>query len=82
VELIKLLKGKDVLVGAIDVADNAIETPEQVAETIRAAMKFVEPEKLFPCTNCGLAPMTMDIAYGKLAALAQGAALVRKELKG
>jgi 5-methyltetrahydropteroyltriglutamate--homocysteine methyltransferase len=81
-ELIKLLKGKDVLVGAIDVADNTIETPEQVAATIRAAMQFVEPEKLFPCTNCGLAPMTMDVAYGKLAALAQGAALVRKELKG
>ncbi|MGL4635615.1 MAG: methionine synthase [Beijerinckiaceae bacterium] len=81
-ELIQLLKGKDVLVGAIDVADNAIETPEQVAATIRAAMKFVAPEKLFPCTNCGLAPMTMDVAYGKLAALAQGAALVRKELRG
>ncbi len=81
-ELIKLLKGKDVLVGAIDVADNTIETPEQVAATIREAMQFVAPEKLFPCTNCGLAPMTMDVAYGKLAALAKGTALVRKELKG
>ncbi|MFM9975920.1 MAG: methionine synthase [Beijerinckiaceae bacterium] len=81
-ELIKLLKGKDVMVGAIDVASDAIETPEEVAATIRAAMAYVEPEKLFPCTNCGMAPMTSTVAYGKLAALAKGAAIVRKELKG
>jgi 5-methyltetrahydropteroyltriglutamate--homocysteine methyltransferase len=80
-DLIKLLKGKDVMVGAIDVASDIIETPEEVATTIRQAMQFVEPEKLFPCTNCGMAPMTSDIAYGKLAALTKGAALVRKELK-
>jgi 5-methyltetrahydropteroyltriglutamate--homocysteine methyltransferase len=80
-DLIKLLKGKDVLVGAIDVASDAIETPEEVAATIRAALKFVEPEKLLPCTNCGMAPMSSEVAYGKLAALAKGAALVRKELK-
>jgi 5-methyltetrahydropteroyltriglutamate--homocysteine methyltransferase len=82
IELIRLLEGKDVLVGAIDVASNAVETPEQVAETIRAALAFVAPEKLFPCTNCGMAPMRRDIAYGKLAALAAGAALVRRELRG
>jgi 5-methyltetrahydropteroyltriglutamate--homocysteine methyltransferase len=80
IELIRLLEGKDVLVGAIDVASNAIETPEEVAETIRAALKFVAPEKLYPCTNCGMAPMNRDIAYGKLAALAAGAHLVRTEL--
>jgi 5-methyltetrahydropteroyltriglutamate--homocysteine methyltransferase len=79
-ELIKLLDGKDVLAGAIDVATNAIETPEEVAATIRAVLAYVAPEKLFPCTNCGLAPMTSEVAYGKLAALAAGAALVRKEL--
>ena len=80
-DLIKLLKGKDVMAGAIDVASDTIETPEEVAATIRAVLKFVEPEKLFPCTNCGMAPMSSDIAYGKLAALAKGAALVRKELQ-
>ena len=79
-ELIKLLDGKDVLVGAIDVASDVIETPEEVAATIRAALAFVAPEKLFPCTNCGMAPMGFDVAYGKLAALAKGAALVRGEL--
>jgi 5-methyltetrahydropteroyltriglutamate--homocysteine methyltransferase len=79
-ELIGLLKGKDVMVGAIDVANDAIETPEQVAATIRQAMKYVAPEKLFPCTNCGMVPLSRDVARGKLRALTAGAALVRKEL--
>jgi 5-methyltetrahydropteroyltriglutamate--homocysteine methyltransferase len=79
-DLIRLLDGKDVLVGAIDVASNAVETPEEVAATIREALRFVAPEKLFPCTNCGMAPMSREVAYGKLAALAAGASLVRAEL--
>ena len=79
-ELIRLLDGKDVLVGAIDVASNAVETPQEVAATIREALRYVAPEKLFPCTNCGMAPMNGSIAYAKLAALAKGAALVRGEL--
>ena len=78
IELIALLKGKDVLLGAIDVASNAIETPEEVADTIRRALAFVAPEKLFPCTNCGMAPMPSSVAYAKLAALAAGAELMRK----
>jgi 5-methyltetrahydropteroyltriglutamate--homocysteine methyltransferase len=79
-ELIRLLEGKDVLVGAIDVASGAIETPAEIAETIRAALRYVAPEKLYPCTNCGMAPMKRETAYGKLAALAAGAHLVRTEL--
>ena len=82
IELIRLLDGKDVLVGAIDVATNAVESPEEVANTIREAARYVAPEKLFPCTNCGMAPMNRDVAYAKLAALAQGAAIVRAELAG
>ncbi len=81
IELIRLLDGKDVLVGAIDVASNAVESPEEVAATIREAMRYVAPEKLYPCTNCGMAPMNRDVAYSKLAALARGAALVRNELR-
>lgn len=80
IELMGLLKGKDVMVGAIDVASPLIETPEQVAQTIRAALAFVPAERLFPCTNCGLAPISSEIAYGKLAALAKGAELVRRSL--
>ena len=80
-ELIGLLKGKDVLVGAIDVATDQVETPEQVAATIRAAMKYVPMEKLYPCTNCGMVPLSREVSSGKLRALAAGAAIVRGELK-
>ncbi len=81
-ELMALLAGKDVLAGAIDVATEQVETPEQVAATIRAAMKYVAPEKLFPCTNCGMVPLAREVAAGKLRALAAGAAIVRRELAG
>jgi 5-methyltetrahydropteroyltriglutamate--homocysteine methyltransferase len=74
------LKDKDVLVGAIDVASNEIETPEEVAATLRAALDYVDPERMVACTNCGLAPLSMKVAQGKLKALGAGAALLRKEL--
>ena len=79
-ELVALLKGKDVLAGAIDVASDQVETPEEVAGAIRAVMKFAEPQRIFPCTNCGMAPMARPIAEAKLKSLAAGAAIVRKEL--
>ncbi len=81
-KLLGLLKGKDVLVGAIDVATDAVETPEQVAAVIEDALEFVPPERLFPCTNCGMAPMSRDVAAAKLVALGQGAALARQRLRG
>jgi 5-methyltetrahydropteroyltriglutamate--homocysteine methyltransferase len=80
IDLIALLEGKDVLVGAIDVATNRVETPEDVAKVIREALKHVPRERLYPCTNCGLVPLTREVAAGKLAALGEGAALVRSEL--
>ncbi len=79
-ELLGLLVGKDVLVGAIDVARDEVETPEEVAATIERALRFVPPERLFPCTNCGMAPLDRTLAERKLAALAQGAALVRRRM--
>ena len=79
-ELMRLLDGKDVLVGAIDVASDTVETPQDVAATIREAMRYVAPEKIYPCTNCGMAPMRREVAYAKLSALARGAALVRAEV--
>lgn len=78
--LLALLPDKQVMVGAIDVADCRVENPEAVAATIRAAMEFVDPDRLLPCTNCGLAPLPRDVAEGKLRALAAGAALVRGAL--
>ncbi len=75
-----MLKDKEVLVGAIDVACHDIETPEQVAATLRAALEFVDPERLIACTNCGMAPLPRAVAEGKLTALGAGAALLSKEL--
>ena len=79
-ELISLLKGKDVMVGSIDVANERVEKPEEVAATIRKALKYVAPDKLFPCTNCGMVPLPRNVALGKLKALAAGAKIVRDEL--
>jgi 5-methyltetrahydropteroyltriglutamate--homocysteine methyltransferase len=80
VELLGLLRGKDVLVGCIDVATREVETPEQVAATIRGAMAHVPPERLYPCTNCGMVPLPREVARAKLHALGAGARLVRRDL--
>jgi len=76
--LMELLDGKDILVGAIDVANDAVETPEQVADVIGQAMQFVPKERIVAGTNCGMAPMRRDIAEAKLVALVKGAALARQ----
>ena len=80
-ELMKLLKGKDVLVGVIDVASDKVETPQEVAATIGKALKYVPKNRLIACTNCGMAPMQRDIALAKLKALAAGAAIARKRYR-
>jgi 5-methyltetrahydropteroyltriglutamate--homocysteine methyltransferase len=77
-DLMKLLEGKDVMVGVIDVASDEIETPEQVADTIGKALQFVPKQHLIACTNCGLAPMDRAVAEAKLKALAEGAKLAAK----
>jgi len=77
-ELMRLLDGKDVMVGVIDVASDVVETPEEVADTIGRALRYVPADRLFPCTNCGLAPMRREVAEAKLAALGRGAALARQ----
>ncbi|MGI9026548.1 MAG: methionine synthase [Burkholderiaceae bacterium] len=77
-ELMALLDGKDVTVGVIDVANDVVETPDEVADTIGRALAFVPKHRLFPCTNCGLAPMARDTALRKLQALGAGAALARQ----
>jgi 5-methyltetrahydropteroyltriglutamate--homocysteine methyltransferase len=77
--LMKLLDGKDVLVGAIDVATDKVETPEEVAAVLVEATKYVAPEKIVASTNCGMAPMRRDIAMAKLGALAKGAQQAQKK---
>src|SRR5688572_20487661 len=77
-ELLRLLKGKDVLVGVIDVASDNVETPQEVCDAIGKALKYVPAKHLYPCTNCGMAPMDREIARWKIEALAAGADLARK----
>jgi len=81
-ELIELIRGKKVMVGAIDVATQDIETPEEVANTLRKALQFVDAENLYPTTNCGMAPLPRHVARAKQQALSAGAEIVRKELAG
>ncbi|MGO1254995.1 methionine synthase [Microbacterium gubbeenense] len=80
-DLIELIRGKKVMLGAIDVASETIETPEEVADTLRKALAFVDADKLVPSTNCGMAPLSRDVALGKLSALSAGSSIVRKELE-
>ena len=82
VELLGLLEGKDLLVGAIDVANSEVETPQQVAAVIRTALEYAPPERIFPCTNCGMVPLSRGVARDKLRALGAGAEIVRQELAG
>lgn len=82
IELLALIRGKKVMVGAIDVASNEIETPDEVAHTLREALKYVDADKLYPCTNCGMAPLPRNIASAKLSALSKGAEIVRGEVLG
>jgi 5-methyltetrahydropteroyltriglutamate--homocysteine methyltransferase len=77
-ELMSLLGDKEVMVGVIDVASEEIETPSQIAQTIGLALQYVKPDKLIACTNCGLAPMSREVAMQKLQALAAGAKLAKE----
>jgi len=78
--LISHLRDKIILVGAIDVATSAIETPEQVAETLRKATEYADAERIQGSTNCGMAPLPRGVALGKLEALGAGAALLRSKM--
>jgi 5-methyltetrahydropteroyltriglutamate--homocysteine methyltransferase len=78
-ELIELLRGKKIMVGAIDVANHTVETADEVANTLRNVLKYVDADKLYPCTNCGMAPLPREVARAKLKALSDGAAIVRNE---
>ncbi|MFJ6652804.1 methionine synthase [Microbacterium sp. NPDC091313] len=79
-ELVELVRGKKVMLGAIDVATDRVETPDEVADTLRRALQYVDADKLIPSTNCGMAPLPRDVAFDKLSALAAGADIVRAEL--
>ena len=78
--VLKDLAPKKVMLGVIDLNDPEIEVPQKVAERIRAGLKFVSPDKLLPAPDCGMKYLPRATAFGKLKALVEGAALVRREL--
>ena len=80
IELLELVRGKKVMVGAIDVATNTIETPDEVAHTLREALKYVDADKLYPSTNRGMTPLSRQVARDKLNALSAGTEIIRKEI--
>ncbi len=80
--LLRLLPDKQLMVGAIEVTGTHVESPEEVAATLRAAAEHVELARILPCTNCGMAPIAWDTALAKLRALGDGARLLRERRQG
>ena len=80
--VLKELAPKKVMLGVLDLGDLRIETAETVAERIRAGLKHVPADRLVPAPDCGMKYLPRDVAFGKLQALAQGAAIVRREISG
>lgn len=78
--LMSLLKDKELMVGVVAVTPDRVETPEEVAHVIRRAMAYVDPERLLPCSNCGMTPLPYETALGKIRSIAAGADLVRRTL--
>lgn len=78
--VLKDLAGKKIMLGVLDLGDNAVEAPERVAQRIRAGLKYVKAENLIPAPDCGMKYLSREVAFGKLKALADGAAMVRREL--
>ena len=80
--VLRELPGKTIILGVIDLGNTAVETPEEVARRIRRAMQHVPADRLVPAPDCGMKYLSRETAFGKLKALADGAAIVRRELAG
>jgi 5-methyltetrahydropteroyltriglutamate--homocysteine methyltransferase len=78
--VLKDLAGKKIMLGVVNLGDQIVERPAQVAERIRTGLKYVSADRLIPAPDCGMKYLSRDVAFGKLKALADGAAIVRKEL--
>jgi 5-methyltetrahydropteroyltriglutamate--homocysteine methyltransferase len=75
-----LPKDKDLQVGVLDIRTNMLESPKTVADRIRQVLKYLPADRVYPSTDCGMKPLARMVAKMKLAALAEGAAIVRKEV--
>jgi 5-methyltetrahydropteroyltriglutamate--homocysteine methyltransferase len=78
--VLRQLPSKTIVLGVIDLADPAVESPVEVAGRIRSAMASVPPERIVVAPDCGLKYLPRAIAYGKMCAMVEGARIVREEL--
>ncbi len=78
--VIRQLSNKTLILGVLNLGEMEIETPEIVANRIRAALRYIEPERLILAPDCGMKYLPHEVAFGKLCALAEGAKMVRQEL--
>jgi 5-methyltetrahydropteroyltriglutamate--homocysteine methyltransferase len=78
--VLKDLSGKSIMLGVIDLGTGRVETPQEVAERIRAGLKILPPDRLVVAPDCGMKYLPREVAFSKLQALVQGTALVRREL--
>jgi 5-methyltetrahydropteroyltriglutamate--homocysteine methyltransferase len=81
-KVLKQLPSKTVILGVIDLADPAVETPQLVAERIRRALDYVPADRVVVAPDCGMKYLPRAVAFGKMRAMADGAALVRREIAG
>jgi 5-methyltetrahydropteroyltriglutamate--homocysteine methyltransferase len=78
--VLRQFANKTIIVGVLNLGDMVVETPETVAERIRSALQYVEPERLILAPDCGMKYLPREVAFGKLCALVEGARRVRQEL--
>ncbi len=79
--ILSSLSGKTIMLGVIDLSDMQVESPDQVADRIRRALRFTDPRNIIVCTDCGMKYLPRDVAYGKMKAMVDGASIVRQELQ-
>jgi len=81
VAVLKDLTGKKIILGVVDLADMTVESPETIAARIRKALPFAPAENIIVAPDCGMKYLPRDVAFGKMQAMAAGAAIVRRELQ-
>lgn len=81
-KVLETLRGKEIILGVIDLSDMSVETPETVAARIRRALPHVDAEKVIVAPDCGMKYLPREVAFGKMRAMVEGAAIVRRELEG
>jgi 5-methyltetrahydropteroyltriglutamate--homocysteine methyltransferase len=81
-EVLSKLPGKQIMVGAIDLSDMTVESPETVANRVRCALKYLSPENVIIAPDCGMKYLPREVAFGKMRAMVEAAQILRKEFGG